>query len=103
MRPEQTTDPGMNAMTPPPVGANEEVESTTPWQDIKSRFVDDPSGAIAAAEEQVRRALDQRIRALKAEVDELCAQDHDGDEASNTEGLRTRLIRYQEYCERLPH
>jgi len=77
-----------------------DLESSTSWQDIKSRFVDDPAGAIAAAEELVRRALDRRVRALKDEAEALCAQTRD-EESSSTESMRTRLIRYQEYCERL--
>jgi len=69
------------------------------WQDIKSRFVDDPAGAIGAAEELVRLAVERRIRTLKDEASALCARRDE--EASSTEGLRTRLIRYQEYCQRL--
>ena len=76
------------------------LEGATSWQDIKSRFVDDPAGAISAAEELVRLAMERRIRALKEEMTALCARDRD-EEASSTEGLRTRLIRYQEYCEQL--
>lgn len=72
----------------------------SPWQDIKSRFVDDPAGAIAAAEELVRRAVDEKVRALKADAAAICEQDR-GEDASSTENLRTRLIRYQDYCERL--
>jgi hypothetical protein len=71
-----------------------------PWPEIKSRFVDDPLAAIAAAEEQVRIAVDDNVRALKAEAAEVCAHEHDEDAAS-TEALRTRLIRYQAYCEHL--
>ena len=70
------------------------------WQDIKSRFVDDPAGAISAAEDMLRRAVDERVRALKAEIAEVCAPARDED-ASSTEALRTRLIRYQAYCEKL--
>ncbi len=78
----------------PPEGS----PSTLSWPDIKSRFVDDPAGAIAAAEELVRRAVEERIRALRDETTALCAPDT-GD--GSTEDLRTRLIRYQEYCDRL--
>ena len=78
----------------------EGAKGATSWQDIKSRFVDDPSGAIAAAEELVRLAMERRIRALKEEMTALCARGRD-EESSSTEGLRTRLIRYQEYCEQL--
>jgi hypothetical protein len=70
------------------------------WQDIKSRFVDDPAGAIAAAEDLVRQAVEQQIRALNAEAAALYARDA-GDEAPSTEALRTRLIEYQSYYERL--
>lgn len=76
------------------------------WQDIKSRFVDDPAGAIAEAEAMVRRTLDERIRALQAEVEAVCAEgrgrgdDASGD-ASSTEALRNRLLRLQAYCEQL--
>lgn len=75
------------------------------WQDLKSRFVDDPAGAVAQAEELVRQAIDERIRALQAEAEAVCAADRDGasagDGASSTEALRTRLIRLQTYCEQL--
>ena len=76
------------------------LEGAPSWQDIKSRFVDDPAGAIAAAEELVRLAVERRVRALHDEVSALCARGRD-EESSSTEGLRTRLIRYQEYCEQL--
>lgn len=125
MRPDQT-DPGINTMTLRPDGVSREIpartdtadgdvlprreragspsptalEGAASWQDIKSRFVDDPAGAIGAAEELVRLAVERRIRTLKDEASALCARGRD-EESSSTEGLRTRLIRYQEYCERL--
>jgi hypothetical protein len=70
------------------------------WQDIKSRFVDDPAGAVADAEGLVRAAVDQRTRALHDEAEAICMRQQDEDDAS-TETLRTRLLRYQQYCERL--
>ena len=70
------------------------------WQEIKTRFVDDPPGAIAAAEELVRQAVEDKIRRLKEEQEELRAAGADED-GSSTEGLRMRLIRYQAYCESL--
>jgi hypothetical protein len=80
--------------------ANAGVASS--WQDIKSRFVDDPAAAIAEAEELVQRALDDKIRGLKAEVESMTARDGDGArDGSATEDLRTRLIKYQSYCDRL--
>lgn len=75
---------------------------TRSWQDIKSRFVDDPKGAIAAAEQLVQQAVDERVRALQEEASTICAGEREEDEDdASTEGLRTRLIRYQQYCERL--
>jgi hypothetical protein len=77
----------------------------TTWQDIKSRFVDDPKGAIAAAEQLVQQSVEARVRALKEEAAAICARDRETednrDDEGSTEALRTRLIRYQQYCERL--
>jgi hypothetical protein len=68
------------------------------WQVIKSRFVDDPAGALAAAERLVQVAVDARVSALQDEAAALCARGGDDD---STEAQRTRLIRYQEYCQRM--
>jgi hypothetical protein len=76
------------------------MTGTGSWQDIKGRFVDDPAGAIAAAEQLVQRAVDDKIRALKDEAAALCARERDDGEAS-TETMRARLLRCQAYCERL--
>jgi len=74
--------------------------TSTAWQDIKSRFVDDPAGAVAAAEDMVRQALEERIRALRSEAAGACGPERDGEEPS-TEAMRTRLRRCQAYCEQL--
>src|SRR3954451_3672520 len=70
------------------------------WREIKGRFVDDPKGAVAAAEELVRLAVDERVRRLKQGLDELREIRASGDE-SDTEELRTRLIRYEGYYEQI--
>jgi len=70
------------------------------WEHIKSRFVDDPAGAVADAEGLVRTAVDQRIRAIHDEAEAICVRPRDEDDGS-TETLRARLLRYQKYCERL--
>jgi hypothetical protein len=104
VRPDQT-DPGINTPTRGPASTSGEITARTDTRDRaaalppRERFVDDPAGAIAAAEELVHRALEQRMRALRAEADGLCAKGKD-EESKSTEGMRTRLIRYQEYCER---
>lgn len=69
-----------------------------PWLDLKSRFVDDPAGAVADAEQLVREAVDERIRELQ---DEAAAVYMPEDEDASTEALRNRLIRYQAYYQRL--
>jgi len=69
-----------------------------PWSAIKSRFVDDPAGAVADAEQLVHQAVEDRIRELEDEA--AAVRVHDGEDAS-TEALRNRLIRYQAYCQRL--
>jgi hypothetical protein len=70
------------------------------WQEIKGRFVDDPKGAVAAAEELVRFAVDERVRQLKQGLDEL-REIRAGRDESDTEQLRTRLIRYEGYYEQI--
>ncbi len=72
------------------------IASTSTWQEIKSRFVDDPEGALAAAEDLVRSAVEERVRRLKQGLDELGVREA-GEGASATEERRTRLIRYQAY------
>ena len=74
------------------------VTAGDPWLGIKSQFVDDPAGAIAAAEQLVRQAVDERIRELQDEAAAVYAHD---DEDASTEALRNRLIRYHAYCQRL--
>ena len=68
------------------------------WELIKRRFVDDPAGAVAEAEGLVRTAVDERIRAIHDEAEAICVRPRDEDDGS-TETLRTRLLRYQRYCE----
>jgi hypothetical protein len=70
-----------------------------PWLAVKSRFVDDPSGAVADAEQLVRGAVDDRIRELQDEAAGVLAPQ--GEDPTSTEALRNRLIRYQAYTQRL--
>jgi hypothetical protein len=74
------------------------VAAGDPWLDLKSRFVDDPAGAVADAERLVQQAVDERIRELR---DEVAAVFRLEDDDASTEALRNRLIRYQAYCQRL--
>jgi hypothetical protein len=82
-------------------GTQPEHGAATAWQDLKSRFVDDPAGALAAAEDLVQRTVDDRIRAVKDEAAAICAHGDSSEDPSSTEALRTRLLRYQKFCERL--
>lgn len=70
-----------------------------PWLAVKSRFVDDPSGAVADAERLVRGAVDDRIRELQDEAAGVLGPQ--GEDPTSTEALRNRLIRYQAYTQRL--
>jgi hypothetical protein len=81
-------------------GSEAERDIAGAWRDLKSRFVDDPAAAIAAAEELLRGAVNDRIRALNHEAAALCARDR-GEDPSSTEEMRARLLRYQTYCEQL--
>ena len=74
------------------------VAAGDPWLDIKSRFVDEPAGAVADAERLVRQAVDERIRELQDEATAVCTPVNDD---ASTEALRNRLIRYQAYCQQL--
>ncbi len=79
-----------------------ERSAADPWLGLKSRFVDDPAGAVADAEQLVRQAVDERIRELQDEAAAVLAHDdEDSNGDASTEGLRNRLIRYQAYCQRL--
>jgi hypothetical protein len=110
-RPEAFDRPGDTAELPTRArraGSQNDARMAGSWQDIKGRFVDDPAGAIAAAEDMVQQAVDDQVRALEAKIRALkdeaaavCADDGRDGDGSSTEGRRTRLIRYQEYCERL--
>lgn len=73
------------------------VTAGDPWLELKSRFVDDPAGAVADAEQLVRQAVDERIREIEDEAAAVYAHD---DEDASTEALRNRLIRCQAYCQR---
>jgi hypothetical protein len=84
-------------------GSQNDSRATSSWQDIKSRFVDDPAGAIAAAEDLLRQAVEDKIRAIRDEAAAICSPEGDDrdDGASATENRRMRLLQYQTYCERL--
>jgi hypothetical protein len=98
--PGDGVDPRGRAVTATEPGAAARATVASSWQELKSRFVDDPAGAIAAAEDLLQAAVEQRIRALRDDAAAVCARDRDED-SSSTEALRTRLIRYQAYCEQL--
>jgi hypothetical protein len=76
------------------------IAPTSTWQEIKGRFVDDPEGALAAAEDLVRSAVEERIRRLKQGFDELRVGEP-AEGASRTEERRTRLLRYEAYYEHI--
>ncbi len=92
------------AMEGGPEGERWVAGGSSSWQEIKSRFVDDPAGALRAAEELVHRAVENKMRRLQDELAELRADaqpGRDGRSPSETEDMRTRLLRYEAYFERL--
>lgn len=81
--------------------AYDDRDVSSSWDDIKGRFVDDPAGAVAAAERLVQAAVEEKVRRLKDEATAVCGAARDDEDSSSTEALRTRLLRCQEYCESL--
>jgi len=80
------------------------VAGASSWQEIKSRFVDDPAGALQEAEGLVRQAVEDKVHRMQEELEELRAGAQPGGDrapASETEEMRNRLIRYQAYFESL--
>jgi len=103
---QNEVDNGMNTMPARPEevererGAESHPGGDARWQEIKSRFVDDPAGALSAADDLVRQAIEDKMRRMKEEHEELRRRAREGaDEPSATEDMRTRLIRYQAYYE----
>jgi hypothetical protein len=70
------------------------------WQELQGRFVDDPRGAVEAADAlvaEVNEALRAEFESCKSELESQWA----GDGATDTEELRTALRRYRTFFQRL--
>lgn len=76
-----------------PLHQDERTEVRGRWDDIEARFVDDPAGATASADE----LLDETIDRLTTRWQDHRAQLRDGwdGEDASTEELRTTLKRYR--------
>lgn len=81
-------------MTAPP-----DVDVDGRWQVIKSQFLDSPREAAAAADELVAEVIGSITRRLdqqRAELGDLWRHDD-----TDTESLRTVMLRYREVLDRL--
>ena len=67
------------------------------WDAIKTRFVDDPRGAVVEASRMVREIIDRTYEALRDECDALGT----GVDGRDTEEMRRSLHRFRAILERL--
>jgi hypothetical protein len=70
------------------------------WQQVQSRFVDDPRGAVSDADalvDDVTRSLSRRFASQKTALEQRWSQGEDVE----TEDLRVTLQRYRALFERL--
>lgn len=82
-----------------PLKDDERTDARRRWDDIESRFVDDPAGATKAADDLLGDVMDRITRRFEDHRREL-RDGWDGDDAT-TEQLRTTLKRYRDSLERL--
>lgn len=80
-------------------GAQRDVVDTDGrWQEAQERFVDSPREAVAAADELVRDVVDAIARRLDRDREEVAGL---WDDDSDTETLRSVMLRYREVLDRL--
>jgi hypothetical protein len=70
------------------------------WQEIQSRFVDEPRTAVEDADALVAEVMQRLAETFSEERERLERDWHAGDEVS-TEDLRLALQRYRSFFERL--
>lgn len=74
------------------------VDPEARWQEAQERFVDSPREAVAAADELARDLVDAIARRLDRDREEVAGL---WDDDSDTETLRTVMLRYREVLDRL--
>lgn len=70
------------------------------WRDVQGRFVDDPRGAVQAADALVTEVTQSLVKNFAQQKEELESQWSGGGDAE-TEDLRLALRRYRALFERL--
>lgn len=81
-------------------GADERQEAEQRWNDIQTRFVDEPRASVEAANALVADLVDRLVSSFTAERSRLEAQWDRGEEVT-TEELRLVLQRYRSFFSRL--
>ncbi|MFF3322406.1 hypothetical protein [Streptomyces sp. NPDC002889] len=86
---------------PPQLLTTEDEESfRTRWQEIQTRFVDDPREAVHAADSLVADVMQTMAATFSQHKQDLEGQWNRGEEA-NTEDLRMALRKYRSFFNRL--
>jgi len=70
------------------------------WQEIQTRFVDEPRRAVEDADALVAEVMRRLVQTFATERERLEGEWHAGDEVS-TEDLRVALQRYRSFFQRL--
>ncbi len=84
----------------PLLAAEESADFQLRWEQVQTRFVDEPRGAVEDADELVANLMQQLAAGFAQERDRLEAQWGRGEDIS-TEDLRVALKRYRSFFQRL--
>ncbi|GHG50833.1 hypothetical protein [Streptomyces griseocarneus] len=86
--------------TPQLLGADDEEDFRTRWQEIQNRFVDDPRDAVHSADALVAEVMQTLATTFSRAKEDLESQWNRGEEA-DTEALRLALRHYRSFFNRL--
>ncbi len=84
----------------PLLAAEQSADFQLRWEQVQTRFVDEPRGAVEDADELVANLMQQLAEGFAQERDRLEAQWGRGEDIS-TEDLRVALKRYRSFFQRL--
>ncbi|MFE9406574.1 hypothetical protein ACFYNY_33255 [Streptomyces sp. NPDC006530] len=96
---DETGDRGAADENEPLLGAEQE-EFRARWQQIQSRFVDDPKDSVNAADQLVAETMQALATTFSSHKRDLEGQWHRGEEVP-TEDLRVALQQYRSFFNRL--
>lgn len=66
------------------------------FQQLESRFIDEPREAVAEAEALVRQAVDEMLARLRSRIDRVHGANGDTGDAPDTEHLRIAMREYRD-------